>query len=239
MAVVVAKRDTVDFTRLSKQERRELEFFAPLTDAFIWLRGIARSGKTATSISISHNLRKYFNKTPIIDFRPYDSFGYYEFLPAYNFIEMLQSFGDLIDSGVLDGLDNVALREKVKQKLGYDLIDSTLVLDEAYKNLRSRTPSKKEVLAYTDFLQTYGHYHITVVMISPFKNQIDKDAGRQVTVELICSYDPQEMRVMAKGRDARTCEEVRLITPIKKYGEMYNSWNPQTILRKRKIEVGI
>lgn len=225
------------FKGLTRQERKELEFFAPMTEAFIWLRGKARSGKTASSVSIAYNLRKYFGKTPILDFKPYPAFGYYQYMGTIEFIEMLEAFGDLTEQGKLDGLDKEALKETFKRELGYDLMDSTIVLDEAYKSLRSRTPSKKVVLAYNSFLQTYGHYFITMVIISPFANMIDKDVTRQVTLPLNCSYDSRSMRVMAQGLDRNTLDVVRLITPIKKYGEMYNSWSPQAILRRRKIEV--
>jgi len=237
MAVDIAKR--IDFSRLTKQQKRELEFFAPLTESFIWLRSKARSGKTASLVSIAYNLREYFNKTPILDFKPYDNFGYYEYMDVDMFIETQQLFSKLVKEGVFDGLSGQDLRKAVKKETRYDLIDATIGLDEAYKNLWSRQPSKQEVLVYNSFCQTYGHYHMTVIIISPFKNQIDKDAARQVTVELNCSYDPRSMLVMAKGRDKDTLEEVRLITPIRKYGEMYNSWSPQAILSKRRIAVGV
>lgn len=237
--MVVDVTNRIDYTRLSKQQKKEREFFASLTESFIWLRAKARSGKTATLVSIAYNLREYFNKTPILDFKPYDNFGYYEYMDVDAFIETQHLFSKLVKEGVFDGLDGKELRAAVKQETKYDLIDATIGLDEAYKNLWSRQPTKQEVLAYNSFCQTYGHYHMTVIIISPFKNQIDKDAARQVKVELNCSYDPQTMLVMAKGLDRDTLEEVRLITPIRKYGEMYNSWSPQAILQRRKIEVGI
>ena len=232
----VSTIDRPNTEQLTRQEVRELRFFAMLSEGVIWLRGKGGSGKTGTAISLSHNLRKYFSKMPILDFRPKPEFGPYEYMGPREFVAMLEKMGDLTDDGKLDGLDAEALGKIFEQELGIHLMNATIVLDEAYRYLRNRHPTKRLVLAYGDFIQTWRHYHLTIIMCSP-GHEIDKRALNQLTLEMVCSYDPRTMRVLAKGRDRNTMERVGIITPMKKYGLMYDSWNPLAILRRRKIEV--
>lgn len=222
--------------RLQKWEYKEAKFFAPLSEGVIWLRGKAGGGKTATAVDISYKLRKYFGKTPILDFKPKDRFGYYEYMGPREFVTILEKMGDLVESGKMDGLDEDALAKLFKEELGIDLMNATIVLDEAYRYLRNRHPTKRLVLAYGDFVQTWRHYHLTIIMCSPFK-QLDKLATGQVTLDMVCSFDPRTKKVMARGRDTNTLEGVKLITPMDWCGELYDSWNPLSILQRRKIEV--
>jgi len=223
-------------TRLKRWEYREAKFFAPLSEGVIWVRGKGGSGKTATMMDIAYKLRKYFGKTPILDFRPKPKFGHYEYMGPREFVAILEKMGDLVDAGKTEGLDEDALAQLFRKKLGIDLMNATIGLDEAYRYLRSRHPTKRLVLAYGDFIQTWRHYHLTIIMCSPFR-QLDKLATGQVTLDLSCSYDPRTRKVMAKGRDTNSLEEVRLITPMDWAGELFDSWNPLAILRRRKIEV--
>lgn len=222
--------------RLQKWEYKEAKFFAPLSEGVIWLRGKAGGGKTATMVDIAYKLRKYFGKMPILDFHPKPKFGPYEYMGPREFVTILEKMGDLVESGKMDGLDEDALAKLFKEELGIDLMNATIGLDEAYRYLRNRHPTKRLVLAYGDFIATWRHYHLTIIMCSPFK-QLDKLATGQVTLDMVCSYDPRTRRVMAKGRDTNTLEPVRLITPMNWCGELYESWNPLAILRRRKIEV--
>lgn len=222
--------------RLQRWEYREAKFFAPLSEGVIWLRGKGGSGKTATMVDIAYKLRKYFGKTPILDFHPKSAFGQYEYMGPREFVAILEKMGDLVESGKIEGLDEDALAKLFKKELGTDLMNAFIGLDEAYRYLRNRHPTKRLVLAYGDFIQTWRHYHLTICMCSPFK-QLDKLATGQVTLDMVCSYDPRTRKVMAKGRDTNTLEPVRLITPMDWCGELYDSWNPLAILRRRKIEV--
>ena len=222
--------------RLQKWEYKEAKFFAPLSEGVIWLRGKAGGGKTATMVDIAYKLRKYFGKMPILDFHPKPKFGPYEYMGPREFVTILEKMGDLVESGKMDGLDEDALAKLFKEELGIDLMNATIGLDEAYRYLRNRHPTKRLVLAYGDFIATWRHYHLTIIMCSPFK-QLDKLATGQVTLDMVCSYDPRTRKVMAKGRDTNTLEGVKLITPMDWCGELYDSWNPLAILRRRKIEV--
>jgi len=222
--------------KLQKWEYKEAKFFAPLSEGVIWLRGRAGSGKTATSVDIAYKLRKYFGKMPILDFHPKPAFGPYEYMGPREFVDILGKMGDLVDSGATEGMTEDAIEKLFEQELNIHLMNATIVLDEAYRYLRNRHPTKRLVLAYGDFIQTWRHYHLTVIMCSPGQ-EIDKRAVGQTTLELNCSYDSRANKVMAKGRDKNTFETVKLITPMDWCGELYDSWNPLAILRRRKIEV--
>jgi len=223
-------------TRLERWEYREAKFFAPLSEGVIWLRGKGGSGKTATAVDIAYKLRKYFGKMPILDFYPKPKFGPYEYMGPREFVAILEKMGDLVDTGTTEGMDENAIAKTFEEQLGIHLMNATIVLDEAYRYLRNRHPTKRLVLAYGDFIQTWRHYHLTIIMCSP-GHEIDKRALNQLSVELVCAYDPRTKRVMAKGRDKNTMESVKLITPMDWAGELYDSWNPLAILRRRKIEV--
>jgi len=222
--------------RLQKWEYREAKFFAPLSEGVIWLRGKGGSGKTATAVDIAYKLRKYFGKMPILDFRPKPAFGEYEYMGPREFVEILEKMGDLVDSGTMEGVDENTVAKMFEKQLGIHLMNATIVLDEAYRYLRNRHPTKRLVLAYGDFIQTWRHYHLTVIMCSP-GHEIDKRALNQLSLELVCAYNPRTRKVMAKGRDRNSMEGVRLITPMDWCGNLYDSWNPLAILRRRKIEV--
>ena len=117
MAVDIAKR--IDFSRQTKQQKRELEFFAPLTESFIWLRGKARSGKTSSLVSIAYNLREYFNKTPILDFKPYDNFGYYEYYVREALgIDITEGYvtTDLLPEEIMSGLTKLVMDIATQRK---------------------------------------------------------------------------------------------------------------------------
>ena len=234
MAVATATREAP--IRLQRWEYKEAKFFAPLSEGVIWLRGKAGGGKTGTMVDIAYKLRKYFGKMPILDFHPKSAFGEYQYMGPREFVTILETMGELIESGKIDGLDENALAKLFKKELGIDLMNATIGLDEAYRYLRNRHPTKRLVLAYGDFVQTWRHYHLTIIMCSPFK-QLDKLATGQVTLDMVCSFDPRTRKVMAKGRDTNTLEGVKLITPMDWAGELYDSWNPMAILRRRKIEV--
>ena len=222
--------------RLQRWEYKEAKFFAPLSEGVIWLRGKAGSGKTATAVDIAYKLRKYFGKMPILDFHPKPAFGEYEYMGPREFVAMLEKMGDLLESGNMEGMDENALEKMFAEHLNIHLLNATIVLDEAYRYLRNRHPTKRLVLAYGDFIQTWRHYHLTVIMCSP-GHEIDKRAVGQTTLELSCAFDKRSGKVMAKGRDNNTMEGVKLITPMSWCGELYDSWNPLAILRRRKIEV--
>lgn len=222
---------------LTRQEIKELKFYAPLCEKLIWLRGKADSGKTITMLSTAWKLRELFGKMPIMDFRPRDEFGPYEYMGARELVVALEKIGDMIDTKkLIDTMDEETIGKILEEELGIHLMNATVCIDEAYRNIRRRYSNKKLTVAYEDFLQIYKHYHLAVIMCSP-GDDIGWRAVDQVALNLVCSYDPQTMRVQARGRDKDTLERVTIITPVSKYGQMYNRWNPVAVLRGRKIEI--
>lgn len=214
-----------------------LKFFAPLTETVIWLYGKADAGKTITLVSISHNLRELYGKMPILDFHPKEEFGPYEYMGPQELINALEKIGDMIDSKVLvDTMNEETIGKILEKELGIHLMNATIGIDEAYRDLRKRHSHKRLTIAYEDFLQIYKHYHLTIIMCSP-GHDIGFRATDQVILPMVCSFDPRTMRVLARGRDRNTLERVSIITPVNKYGRMYNRWNPVAVLRKRKIEI--
>lgn len=228
--------DTLDRV-LTKRERNLIKFYAPLCEKLIHLHGAADGGKTITLLSTAYMLRELFGKMPILDFRPRDEFGPYEYMGARELIAALEKLGDMIEDGrLLDTMDEETIGKIIEQELNIHLMNATVCIDEAYRNLRRRHSSKRLVVAYEDFLQIYKHYHLAVIMCSP-GNDLGFRTMDQVKLSLVCSYDSRTMRVQARGRDKDTLERVTIITPVSKYGAMYNRWNPVAVLRGRKIEI--
>lgn len=228
--------DTLE-RNLTRQERREIKFYAPLCEKVIHLHGPASSGKSITLLSTAYMLRELFGKMPILDFHPRSEFGPYEYMGPRELVAALEKLGDMIEEGRLrDTMDEEAIGRLLEQELGIHLMNATVGIDEAYRNLRKRHSGKKLVIAYEDFLQIYVHYHLAIIMCSP-GNDLGFRAMDQVKLSLTCSYDTRTMRVQAKGRDKDTLEKVTIITPVSKYGQMYNRWNPVAVLRGRKIEI--
>ena len=228
--------DTLE-RNLTRQERREIKFYAPLCEKVIHLHGPADCGKTISALSTAYKLRELFGKMPILDFRPKDEFGPYEYMGPRELVTALQKMGDMIDSGrLLDTMDEETIGHLLEQELGIHLMNATVVIDEAYRNIRKRHSSAKLVIAYEDFLQIYKHYHLAIILCSP-GDDLGFRAMEQVKLSLTCSYDTRTMRVQARGRDKDTLEKVTIITPVSKYGQMYNRWNPVAVLRGREIEI--
>jgi len=216
-------------------ELREIKFFEQMAEGLIWLRGPGRSGKTGTAMNIAWKLRKYFGKTPVLDFHPKDAFGPHHYVGPREFVALMGKMGDLVDKGNIEGMASEKVKALIEGELGFPLDNSTWLLDEAYRYLRNRHPSSKLVLAYGDFIATWGHYHLTVILCSPGL-EIDKRVVHdQLPIELNCQYNGE--KVMARGRNAQTCRPVRLITPMEWAGQLYDSWNAMAILRSKKIEV--
>lgn len=223
---------------LTRQEIREIKFYAPLCEKVIHVHGPADTGKTITAVSTAYKLRELFGKMPILDFKPKPAFGSYEYMGPRELVAALEKMGDMIDSGrLLDTMDEETIGKLLEQELKIHLMNATVVIDEAYRSIRKRHSGAKLVIAYEDFLQIYKHYHLAIILCSP-GNDLGFRAMDQVKLSLVCSYDPRTMRVQAKGRDKDTLEKVTIITPVNKYGAMYNRWNPVAVLRGRRIEIG-
>lgn len=235
--MAVATIDRLNTGQVTRQEAKLLKFFAPLTETVIWLYGKADAGKTITAVSVSHSLREFYGKMPILDFHPRDAYGPYEYMGPRELVTALEKIGDMIDSGALiDTMDEETIGGILEKELGIHLLNATIVLDEAYRVLRKRHSGKRLILVHEDLLQIYKHYHLTIIMCSP-GHDIGFRAVDQVILPMVCSFDPRTMRVLARGRDRNTLERVSIITPVSKYGPMYNRWNPVAVLRGRKIEV--
>ena len=216
-------------------ELREIAFFAQMAKGVIWLRGPGRSGKTGTAMNIAWKLRKYFNKMPILDFHPKDAFGSHHYVGPREFVKLMGKMGDLVDKGNIEGMASDQVKALIEAELGFPLENSTWVLDEAYRYLRNRHPSSKLVLAYGDFIATWGHYHLTIILCSPGLELDKRVVKDQLPIELNCQFNGE--KVLARGRNAETCRAVKLITPMDWAGQLYDSENAMAILRSEKIEV--
>jgi len=223
--------------RITAQGIQEVAILEQFKEALVWLRGPSESGKTGTGMALSYGLREHYNKIPILDFHPNESFGEYIYKGPKEFVECLEQMGDIIDECNKMGVTPDVMRGKLGEALGFSIENTTWFLDEAYRYLRKRRATSKVVIAYGDFIAIRRHYHLAIILCSPGEELDSRAVDDQKPIELNCSFNPQLKEVHAHGWNPKTSRAIHLYTPMEIYGKMYDSWNPQAVLRSKKLEI--
>jgi len=223
--------------RITAQGIQEVAILEQFKEGAVWLRGPARQGKTGTAVAIAHGLREHYGKLPILDFLPYEAFGEHKYMGLREIIPLLEKIGDIIEAGNKEGVSNDIIRARIEAKVGFSIENLTWVLDEAYKYLRKMRSTSKVVVAFSDLIAVCYHFHWTVIICTPGREISTRVSEDQEPIELICSFNLHLKEVHAHGWNPRTSRAIHLYTPMEIYGKMYDSTNPQAIMRSKQIKI--
>lgn len=166
---------------LAKQFAKEREDLGGLLETLVMFEGKKGRGKSLSMVAITIKFKEIFGKHIItvgakLGLKP--TYGPVEVINEKNFRDLLEKLTEVVDSFPED-----VAREKVVEALrgaGVNIIDSVLVLDEAYKLLNSRTPMDKLVQVFGFFVAQMRHYNCTILIGTPHRDMIDKRVVRQV-----------------------------------------------------------
>lgn len=152
-----------------------------LINQVVFLEGKKGKGKTLAATAIIKNLKDHFGKPVVVigsKMGLNENFGEYTFLDEKDFVGELDKIATISKDTPEDVVQDVV--EQALKRLGVQITDVTLVFDEAYKLFDARTPSDKLVRVFGYFVAQSRHYGVTIVIIAPNRDMIDKRVRRQI-----------------------------------------------------------
>ncbi len=240
---MVATRDDKTLERFKAwkqiQERRNEDkkkrLLSYLLNQIVLLEGKKGRGKSLSSIALAYELREMFNKPVIIVGTKVgitDNFGPFKFLSTQEFVEQLDQISNIANTDE-EGVGETVI-ERALKSLGIDIMDSTILFDEAIKLFDSRTPSDKLVRLFGYFVAQSRHYNITMVIAIPNRDNLDKRVRRQIDWFGRCTTTCRTLNKKCIRPGCRHITTIRFVGGIDrfklrlegtKYWSMYNSWS--------------
>ncbi len=226
--------------RANKAKMRQL--LSNLLNQIVLLEGKKGRGKSLAGTAITHNLRELFGKPVVIVGTKVglneERFGPFKFLNEREFIDQLDQISAIADTDE-EGKAETNV-ERALKTMGIDIMNSTIVFDEAIKLFDARTPSDKLVRLFGYFVAQARHYNITIVIMIPNRDNLDKRVRRQIDwfgrCTTTCRSIPDENtgapKCIRKGCPHRTT--VRFVGGLERfkiringpdYWPMYNTWS--------------
>ncbi|KKN33908.1 hypothetical protein LCGC14_0799010 [marine sediment metagenome] len=242
--------------RRLREERNRLklqQLLAHFWNQIVFLEGKKGKGKTLAAVAIVKQLRDLFGKHVVcIGSRLglTEAFGEHTFLDERRFIEELDKIR-LISKDTDDAQVQTAV-EGALASLGIDIMDATLVFDEAYKLFDARTPSDKLVRVFGYFMAQSRHYNITIVLVAPNRDMIDKRVRRQIDWFGRCSTtcrsvpNPETAKPMCVKRGCPHRTTVRFIGGAERfkltiygptYWDLFDTWT-RVGFRESHLRIG-
>ncbi|KKK70072.1 hypothetical protein LCGC14_2927680, partial [marine sediment metagenome] len=160
------------------------------------------------------------------------NFGPFKFLSTQEFVEQLDQISNIANTDE-EGVGETVI-ERALKSLGIDIMDSTILFDEAIKLFDSRTPSDKLVRLFGYFVAQSRHYNITMVIAIPNRDNLDKRVRRQIDWFGRCTTTCRTLNKKCIRPGCRHITTIRFVGGIDrfklrlegtKYWSMYNSWS--------------
>ena len=227
----------IKLSSLSPKMRERL-FFADFLEGNFLIEGRKGSGKSLFAVTLAYKLKELFGRPAIMDFHPRPAFGKYKFLDQAMFIDEIEK------------ISTVAKKTKVKEvneavefslsKLGVDLSESTMILDEAYRYFDCRTPSDKLVRIYGYFIAQSRHYKNSIFILVPSRRMVDWRVRQQIDIVVKVAFDQRTQVVTGCCFNYTTGENKVLKIYGPNYYGLYDSWGAVAtrakILKSLKME---
>lgn len=168
--------------KLAKNQATLRGILIRLLDQIFFIEGKKGKGKTIATVAICHDLREMFGKPVIIvgtKMGLTEKFGPFTFLSEKQFIAELDKIAK-ISKSTPDGEAESAIVTALKA-MGVLIMNATIIFDEAYKLFESRGGgADKLVRLFGYFVAQSRHYHLTIGVIAPHRDMVDKRVRRQI-----------------------------------------------------------
>lgn len=218
-----------------KNDETKKRLLSYLLNQIVLLEGKKGRGKSLSSVAIAYELRELFQKPVIIVGTKVgltDDFGPFKFLSEKDFVDQLEQISDIANSEV-EGGDGESEIARALKSMGVDVMNSTILFDEAIKLFDSRKPSDKLVQLFGYFVAQSRHYNITMVITIPNRDNLDKRVRRQIDWFGRCTTTCRTLNKKCIRPGCRHITTVRFVGGIDRfklrlqatrYWPMYNSW---------------
>lgn len=188
--------DRVQYLPLSMEEELLVQFVEKFTA--VW--GRKGTGKTMISVSICHGLKENFGIKTVSDVELTEKFGDYTYINIDRFIDQIRFINELT-KGQSETIAKNALTKQISNGMvdsnGVSLMSSiegaALILDEAYNYLDARESQSRLVKLVGHWISQMRHYRVSLFLITPHLDMIDKRARRQIDISGECYTDPMHM----------------------------------------------
>lgn len=169
-----------------------------------WQRGIGLvtggvgSGKTGFITSSAYKGKFYFGRTPILDYKPTEKFGYYQLFNQQTYIGMLEQMNGVISGEITaeikktkggekaSGLLEQATKEWLDTEGQSYFQHSVLVLDELKRYLDKRRPHNPMGLLLSDMFVIWRHLDILILGATTNENYLDFRAFNELSLKVNC-----------------------------------------------------
>lgn len=167
----------------------------------IWLiLGAVGSGKGALINSTAFKCKFFFGRTPILDYKPTEAFGYYELFNTQRFVSMLEEMSMVAKGEVQAEVKRTRdgeIQSKLLEDLSHEWFEtkgkvmfqhSVLVLDEFKRYMDRRRPHRPIGLVLGDLFTIWRHLDILILCATTYREYIDRRAFREMTTEARCIW---------------------------------------------------
>lgn len=220
-----------------KQRKNDIKvrrMLSMLLNQIVLLEGKKGRGKSLATVAVAKQIRDYFGKPVVIvgtkvGLTP--AFGEFSFLSEKDFVQELDKLSDITNDSK-EGEVETAIGRALKT-LGVNIMNSTIVFDEAVKLFDSRSPSDKLVKLFGYFVAQSRHYNITIVITIPNRDMLDKRIRRQIDWFGRCSTTCRTLEGKCVRPGCPHITTVRFVGGIdnfkfrvrsETYWPLYNSW---------------
>ncbi len=223
---------------IDRYQARRKELLSILLNQTVLLEGKKGKGKSLAITAIAWQLKDIFNKPVVIIGSKLglerSVFGDFIEIDERAFIDELGKISEITRSTPED-TTKLAINETL-QTMGVNILNATIVFDEAYKLFDSRNPQDKLVKLFGYFVAQSRHYNLTTLMSTPRRDMIDRRVRVQIDwfgrVTVPCR-SVQHLPGVCTRRGCSHIANVRFTRGIERwrlklfgpnYWPMYNSW---------------
>jgi len=167
---------------LTAEEVEDALFWARFMRGIMLVDGPAGSGKGMVSNMIAWKMKRYFNKTALLDYKPRRLFGIYHPFNTQVLVEQLTRMSKYVSAGVKESrggmqqsqiLKDLA-HEWVSKKGQVFLKNSVLVLDEVKRYMDKRRPFNPMGLVLDDIFDIWRHLDILIIGVTIDSRKLDQ-----------------------------------------------------------------
>ena len=226
------RQKLIDST-ISLESMKQIGLLWQFIEGVVFLKGAGGTGKTLTMTQLGYNLKEFFGKHVLADYRLTDDFGPYTFMDTDEFVAALNDMDET--QGLVKGKDDrkkeemAELAKAMMNRRGIVFDNAVLLWDEANRKLSKYRRNSRMVMTHLYYVQTWRHYHSTLICSAPDLDEIAPAALQQTTVELACSFDPERGECIATGIHRHTLQPIVLRPNMHRHKSKYNTYAPVSV----------